>query len=133
VKRIIINFANSPLQVFIVFTINLLLGAYLFSFLENVPLSSGLWWAIVTASTVGYGQIVPETGAGQILGSYFILINFLFLGPLIVASILINLIQDKNEFTKDEQDQLLTNVRILLDKIEEVEKLEKIQISKKKF
>ncbi|MBD3109008.1 NAD-binding protein [Bacillus sp. AGMB 02131] len=35
----------------------------------------GIWWAIVTTSTVGYGDYVPETIAGKLIGITLILIG----------------------------------------------------------
>ncbi len=34
-----------------------------------------MWWGIVTLATVGYGDIVPITAAGKILGGFIILIG----------------------------------------------------------
>lgn len=36
---------------------------------------SGIWWAIVTTSTVGYGDYVPTTIAGKLIGILLILIG----------------------------------------------------------
>ncbi|WP_239254657.1 potassium channel family protein [Listeria ilorinensis] len=39
-----------------------------------------LWWAIVTATTVGYGDIVPVTPLGRILASIMMLFGIGFIG-----------------------------------------------------
>jgi voltage-gated potassium channel len=36
---------------------------------------SGLWWAIATVTTVGYGDIYPITGLGKILGAFIALLG----------------------------------------------------------
>jgi len=35
----------------------------------------GTWWSLVTMSTVGYGDLVPHTASGMLLGSVLILIG----------------------------------------------------------
>lgn len=42
---------------------------------------SGIWWAAVTLTTVGYGDKVPRTVAGRLIGMFW-----MFTGLLIVAS-----------------------------------------------
>jgi voltage-gated potassium channel len=41
-----------------------------------------VWWAIVTLATVGYGDVVPTTVAGRIVGSMVIILGVTFLAFL---------------------------------------------------
>ena len=49
-------------------------------------LGVGLWWAVQTVTTVGYGDHVPETAAGQILAALVMLVGIGFV-TVITASI----------------------------------------------
>src|SRR4051794_14684158 len=42
----------------------------------------GVWWAIVTLGTVGYGDIVPHTAWGRFIGSLVILSGVTFISFL---------------------------------------------------
>ena len=42
----------------------------------------GVWWAIVTLATVGYGDVVPHSGWGRVLGSMVIVFGVTFLAFL---------------------------------------------------
>ena len=49
-------------------------------------LGAGLWWAVQTVTTVGYGDHVPETAIGQLVASVVMLLGIGFL-TVITASI----------------------------------------------
>jgi voltage-gated potassium channel len=54
---------------------------------EGFPsLGAGLWWAVQTVTTVGYGDHVPATGAGQVLAALIMLLGIGFI-TVITASI----------------------------------------------
>jgi voltage-gated potassium channel len=40
---------------------------------QNLSAEDGLWWSIETVTTVGYGDIVPVTDAGRLLGALVML------------------------------------------------------------
>jgi voltage-gated potassium channel len=46
-----------------------LIGAWLFALSQDLPFSTGLYWAITTATTVGYGDVTPHNGIGRFLAS----------------------------------------------------------------
>ena len=48
-------------------------------------LFDGIWWAIITTSTVGYGDFVPLTWEGRLLGIVLILVGAGFLSTYFVA------------------------------------------------
>ncbi len=41
---------------------------------KNIP--TGIYWAIVTLTTVGYGDISPQTAAGQFIASFVMIIGY---------------------------------------------------------
>ena len=43
---------------------------------------TGVWWAIVTLGTVGYGDVVPHTGWGRVVGSAVIVLGVTFIAYL---------------------------------------------------
>jgi voltage-gated potassium channel len=46
-----------------------LAGGALFAATQHYPLTTGLYWAITTATTVGYGDVTPHTAAGRLVAS----------------------------------------------------------------
>lgn len=62
----------------------ILCSGYLIAFFEpEVSFASGIWWSIVTLTTVGYGDISPTTLEGRVLA---ILIMFFGIGLLGILS-----------------------------------------------
>ena len=49
---------------------------------EFATFGDSLWWGIVTLTTVGYGDIVPETEKGRLAGVFLMLTGVATLGVL---------------------------------------------------
>jgi len=60
----------------------MLLGGGLYARVEGISLEDALWWAVVTMTTVGYGDISPETLSGKFIGVFLMLTGIGFLGLL---------------------------------------------------
>lgn len=67
--------------------------------INNYP--DALWWAIVTATTVGYGDIVPVTPIGRILASIMMLFGIAFIG--MITSTITNFFRAKKATTSSTQ------------------------------
>jgi voltage-gated potassium channel len=53
---------------------------------ENYPtIGSGLWWAVQTTTTVGYGDNVPTNVAGRLLAAFVMLVGIGFLTVITAA------------------------------------------------
>jgi voltage-gated potassium channel len=95
-------------------------SALLFSFIENRSLLDGIWWSGVTASTTGYGDIVPATVNGKILALALMNIVTLFVTPLITAKFSAEAIVDSDVFSHDEQEQIkddLAEIRRIVNEL----------------
>jgi hypothetical protein len=56
---------------------------------EEFPdLGTGLWWALQTVTTVGYGDVTPENTAGRLVGALFLLeaISFVTIVTAVITS-----------------------------------------------
>src|SRR5215207_8972128 len=49
---------------------------------DFATLGDGMWWALQTLSTVGYGDVVPHTAWGRAVGSVVIVLGVTFLSFL---------------------------------------------------
>ena len=68
---------------------------------DNVWL--GLWWAVQTVTTVGYGDVTPSNVEGRLVGAFLMLTAIGFL-TVITASVTAALIEQVRRRTADSGD-----------------------------
>jgi voltage-gated potassium channel len=81
-----------------------------------------VWWAVVTLGTVGYGDIVPTTTAGRIVGGGLIVFGVTFLSFLAATVISMFIAEDQKAHDAEEwerQDLRDAELRALLQRVEE--------------
>ena len=79
----------------------------------------GIWWAWVTVTTVGYGDLVPESPYGRIFGGVLMVLG-LGLFSLITASFSAFLIAREEEEVLQEEERLIGKEEALIAKEEAV-------------
>jgi len=100
-----VQIANRP-RVLAGATVGVLgVGGTVYSFAEPATWTEGLWWAVVTGFTVGYGDFYPESVLGRLIGSLLIMSMFV-LALCLGAQITSRLIEDRDEFTHGEQEAI---------------------------
>lgn len=58
------------------------IGGLSISYIDNKTLSDGIWWAFVTTTTVGYGDISPSTNIGRIIACILMIVGVGLIGSL---------------------------------------------------
>lgn len=102
-------------------------GGVLISFAEDMSLSDGIWWAFVTATTVGYGDISPSSIFGRIIACILMICGIGLIGSLTstITSFFMEKI-DKETFANNDKVEM---VLVLYEELNSSEK----EIFKKKI
>ena len=80
-KRFRSFFNTNGFKYVLLLTLTILLtGAFLIHCVEKMDFEQALWWAFVTITTVGYGDISPSTGMGRIIASILMLVGIGLIG-----------------------------------------------------
>ncbi|MET8908604.1 potassium channel family protein [Micromonospora sp. NPDC004551] len=120
IYRALVWFANSPRTLIISYLLMIVVAGVLYSHAEHKSAADSVWWAVVTASTVGYGDISPTSFAGRLLAALLISTMVLLVIPLITAHFASRLIVDDDAFEHAEQEELKADVRRLRALVEEM-------------
>lgn len=106
----------------------IVLSALLFSVFEHQSLSDSLWWAITTATTVGYGDDTPHTAVGKVIavGLMFGGIGFIGLLTSTITDFFTTQTRQKIDeptpAAQPEMQQLLTKIDRLTAKVDELQR-----------
>lgn len=94
----------------------ILTGGVLIHYAEGMAFDDGIWWAFVTATTVGYGDISPNTVYGRIIAMVLMLVGIGLIGS--VTSTLTSFFLDRKE--KTVRGSVLGSIKSELDRFDEL-------------
>ncbi|MDO4534411.1 MAG: potassium channel family protein [Clostridium perfringens] len=101
----------------------ILLGAIGISIVEEISFSNALWWSFVTATTVGYGDVIPQTLGGRLIAVFLMIIGIGFVGLLtatIATFFLTNSKKQRNTYKND----VIDDIKSKLDDFDSITKEE---------
>ena len=112
----------------------LIISATMYSVSEHVSYDQSLWWAIATATTIGYGDISPHTPLGKFAAILLMIIGIGFIGVL--TSSLTNFFirdhtNDRMETVLKKLNQLEQSNRDLQKEVHELLDRQKDQLNSK--
>ena len=108
----------------------LMLGSVAISITEHVSLDQAFWWAITTASTVGYGDISRHTISPQSLLGKLVILAMILIGVGvmgIVTSSLTAYLMRRNEGKVSIKDKN-AELTLILDKLDRLEEQNKLLV-----
>lgn len=92
----------------------------------------GIWWAWVTVTTVGYGDLVPISSAGRIFAGFLILLGIALFSMLTASfsAFFLSESEDKISSQETENSEKLDQLQLQVSRLEE--KIERLLIDKDK-
>ncbi len=109
---------NGFKYVVFVTTIMIIVGGILIHFAEGMSYGDGIWWAFVTTTTVGYGDISPTTFYGRLIAMILMLLGIGLLGT--ITSTLTSYFLNPPAQTKGVRNETLETIKNQLDHFDEL-------------
>jgi voltage-gated potassium channel len=91
-------------------------------------LSDGVWWAIATITTVGYGDYYPVTPLGKIIASFVMFIGLAFLtsfAGLLSSTLIAGKMKQKDNYSTGRKIILNETKEFIRNRVNEIERLDK--------
>jgi voltage-gated potassium channel Kch len=104
-----------------------LLAGWLITRLEQERFGNvgeGLWWAITTITTVGYGDLVPATTQGRMVGAALMLLGIAALAfvTATMATVIVGEVQAEEKLIEQEESEILNLLAELSQRLERLER-----------
>lgn len=108
---------NGLSKILVLNLVAVMVASALLSFVEKQSFLNSLWWSIVTMTTVGYGDIVPQTAIAKIIAIILMLIGILTFG-MVTAIITRFFVDSERDAKMDELTLKIEEQNLMLQRLE---------------
>jgi voltage-gated potassium channel len=99
-----------------------LTGGAAFASVENISVGNGIYWAITTMTTVGYGDIVPHTSAGKVIAIIVMLVGIGF-ASLVIGAAAERFVHREIQAEEPTEEDVLAEVRAISARLHRLERV----------
>ncbi|HYJ68836.1 MAG TPA: potassium channel family protein [Nocardioidaceae bacterium] len=93
---------------------------------ERYPdFGTGLWWAVTTITTVGYGDVVPSSPEGRLTGSILMFVGIAcvaLLTAIATSAIVAVEVRSEEEAIESDELEILDELRMLNQRLDRLER-----------
>jgi len=110
------------------------MGAIAISYIDNMDIGDAFWWSFVTTTTVGYGDIAPQSVGGRIVAVFLMLIGIGFLSTLTstISTFFING-NETSSYRNETIDQIIFKLKNFQDlTVDDLQDMHEVLVSLKK-
>ena len=116
------RYTDTILELVLLYMAILLIAAGSYGYFEGKSFYDSIWWAAVTATTTGYGDMYPTTVGGRLTAFLLMHTALLFVLPLLIVRITKNLVEDHDRFGHEEQEHLKSEAAHARAELAEIKK-----------
>ncbi|NJC72336.1 hypothetical protein HC031_21830 [Planosporangium thailandense] len=92
---------------------------------------AGLWWAVTTFTTVGYGDMVPASAAGRLVAAALMFVgigSFAFLTAVAASAIVVGEVGDEERIIERDEREIERTQRLILARLVDIDRrLERLE------
>ena len=104
-------------DVIIIYTVASLISTTTFALIEGIPWLDAFYWAGITATSLGYGDITPKTEIGKLVAYLWAHVAIYGIAPLVVVRYMENIMGQRDTFTHAEQQRMFKELCLMREMI----------------